>query len=197
METLTNTQEQVLVAVAKTIKGTSFIGIPSYTNSKGETSKYTLLVGIKFENVLKSDLLSLLENKENIFIELSKKYDIELIAEAYENVKKSLEKRLASETEKELLRAENDKTILASDSQRDAYIHIAKGVKKHIESNKIFIHGLQIKKTVLVPIEYKPVNSRKLTLVQNDIKKFCNFKQEKYKEFKYEVGTIKIQGVEL
>ena len=197
MTTAVKTSEAVLVAVAKTIKGTSFIGIPRYENSKGEVSKYTLLVGINFANVLKSDMLSLLEKKSELFIELAKNHKVELIAEAYDKVFKSLENRLASDEIKELLREENNETINRSDAQKEAFIHLAKGVKKHIATNVIYVHGLQIKKTVLEPIEYKAVNSKELTIVQNKIRKFCDFKQEKYKTFKYNANEIKIQGVTL
>lgn len=194
----------VLKAVAKTIKGTTFVGIRAYENAKGEVSNQTLLVGINFENVLINDFNTLKDKQTEIFETLLKQndkkgipYTKDLILTAYQNVYNSLEKRLSDETKKEELRLQGDKTILQSDAQKDAYIHIAKGVKKSIETNELHIFGLVIKKTVLIPIEYKAVNSKDLTIVQDKIKKLCNFKQEKFRTFKFNEASIKLQGIEL
>ena len=43
------------LVVAKTIKGTSFVGVRGYENSKGEVSNQTLLVGYNYANMLKKD----------------------------------------------------------------------------------------------------------------------------------------------
>lgn len=194
----------VLKAVAKTVKGTTFVGIRAYTNAQGEVSNQTLLVGINFENVLKHDYNALLEKQNEIFETLVKDkdksgnfYTIEFVMQAYQNVLNSLEKRLSDETTKEALRAQGDKTIGASDAQIDAYEHIAKGVKRNLTTGELHIFGLCVKKTVIEPIEYKAVNSRDLTIVQNKIKKLCDFKQDKYKTFKFDSATIKLQGIEL
>ncbi len=194
----------VLTAVAKTVKGTSFVGIRGYQNSQGEVSNYTLLVGINFENVLIHDFNSISEKHNEIFETLSKDtdnkgnlYTNEIIVKAYENVYNSLEKRLSDEQTKETLRQQGDRTIIASDAQADAYEHVATGVKRNLTTNELHVFGLVVKKTVLEPIEYKKVNSRDLTIVQNKIKKLCNFKQDKYRTFKFDEATIKLQGIEL
>lgn len=190
-------RNSVLTAVAKTVKGTTFVGIRNYENKQGEVTNQTVLVGINFENVLKHDFKTLQEKQNDIFAKLEKEHNIEVVKQAYENVYKSLEKRLSDEETKEKLRLENDSTINASDAQKDAFIHVAKGVKISKESNEIHIFGLVVKKTVLVPIQYKTVNSRELTIVQNKIKKFCEFKQDKYRTFIFDKATIKLQGIEL
>lgn len=190
-------RNSVLTAVAKTVKGTTFVGIRNYENKQGEVTNQTVLVGINFENVLKHDFKTLQEKQNDIFAKLEKDHKIEVVKQAYENVYKSLEKRLSDEETKEKLRLENDSTINASDAQKDAFIHIAKGVKIAKETNEIHIFGLVVKKTVLVPIQYKNVNSRELTIVQNKIKKFCEFKQDKYRTFIFDKATIKLQGIEL
>ncbi len=187
----------VLSAVAKTVKGTTFVGIRAYENSKGEVSNQTLLVGINFENVLIHDFKALKEKQNQLILELEKTHKKELILEAYKKVYDSLEKRLSDEKTKEELRQKGDSTILASDAQKDAYRHIAKGVKLHEETNQLHIFGLVVKKTILVPIEYKAVNSRELTIVQNKIKKFCEFKQDKYRTLVFDKANIKLQGIEL
>jgi hypothetical protein len=192
MKTLT--QNISLVLTAKTIKGTSFVGIRNYENKQLEISNQTILVGITYENCLVHDFNALKESKETVFAELSKKYPIALIELAFAKVYDSLEKRLSSEDVKEKLRLENDTTIARSDAQINAYTRISKGIKIHKESDKLHVFGLVIKKTVIKAIEYKKVNSSDLTIAQNIIKKLCNFKQNKYHTFIFDKAEVKIQG---
>ena len=193
METQTNS----VVAVAKTIKSTSFVGVRNYENKQGEISNQTILAGISYENCLLNDFKVLQEKQKEVFVILQKEFSKEVIEKAYQNVFTSLEKRLSSEEVKEALRLENDKTIALSDAQINAYKHLAKGVKMNKETLQIHIFGLVVKKTILQPIEYKEVKSRELTIVQNKIKKLCNFKQDKYKTFIFDNSEIKMQGVTL
>lgn len=193
METQTNS----VVAVAKTIKNTSFVGVRNYENKQGEISNQTILAGISYENCLLSDFKVLQEKQKEVFVILQKEYSKEVIEKAYQNVFISLEKRLSSEEVKEALRLENDKTIALSDAQINAYKHLAKGVKMNKETLQIHIFGLVVKKTILQPIEYKETKSKELTIVQNKIKKLCNFKQDKYRTFIFDNSEIKMQGVTL
>ena len=187
--------ENVVVAVAKTIKGNAFVGMQNYTNKQGEVSNQTLIAGFSYENAMQKDFDSLKHKQAEIFAELEKSYKKELVLKAYTNVYESLEKRLSSEEVKAELRKQNDKTIRLSDAQSDAYITLAKGIRKHIETNEIHIFGLVVRKKVIVPIEYKETNSRDLTIVQNKIKKLCEFKQDKVRTFIFAQGTLKLQGI--
>lgn len=191
----TQTQQDVLLAVAKTIKGTTFVGIRNYQNSQGEVSNQTIVAGITYENALQSDFITLQENKNIIFEELTKKHSFELVTQAYENVFTSLEKRLSSDEVKQALREQNDQTIKKSDAQKDAFIHLAKGVKMNKESEEILIFGLVVRKEVLKAVEYKQVNSKELTIVQNKIKKLCDFKTNKYRSYTFNKIELKMQGV--
>lgn len=193
METQTNS----VVAVAKTIKSTSFVGVRNYENKQGEISNQTILAGISYENCLLNDFKVLQEKQKEVFVILQNEFSKEVIEKAYQNVFTSLEKRLSSEEVKEALRLENDKTINLSDGQINAYKHLAKGVKMNKETLQIHIFGLVVKKTILQPIEYKETKSRELTIVQNKIKKLCNFKQDKYRTFIFDNSEIKMQGVTL
>ena len=189
-------KKRQVVLIAKTIKGTSFVGLRNYeSSSSGEVSNQTILVGIDYSKVLQNDLNVLRLKKDEIFAELSKEISAELLAQAYDNVLSSLVKRTASEEEKEILRLANDKTIILSDAQSNAYSTLAKGVRLHQESNTIHISGLAIRKEVLVKGEYKETKSRDLTIAQERIKKFCEFKELKFRNFKFNNGEVKIQGV--
>lgn len=197
MENLSNEKNVKLLVTAKTIKGTSFVGVRDYENKQGEVSNYTINVGITYENVLKNDFNSLKE-KQNLIIEkLEKDYELILIEKAYKEIYTSLEKRLSDEQIKEQLRAENDKTIAQSDAQINAYISLAKGVKLHKDSLQLHVFGLVVKKTILQPIEYKQTNSRELTIVKNKIEKICEFKQSKYRTFIFNKAEVKMQGITL
>ena len=188
------TASKLLIA-AKTIKGTSFIGIRNYENKQGEISNQTILAGITYENCLINDFKVLQENKDKVFGILQKDYSTELVETAYNNVYVSLEKRLSSDEVKEALRQQNDKTIGLSDAQKDAYIHLTKGVKLHIETMQLHVFGLVVKKTVIKPIEYKETKSRELTIIQNKIKKVCEFKQDKYRNFIFDKAEVQLQGI--
>jgi hypothetical protein len=201
-------KNSVVVAVAKTIKSTSFVGIRNYENKQGEVSNQTIVAGITYENCLLNDFKVLQEKQNEVFETLLAKKVLkknnkvieltnELILEAYKNIYTSLEKRLSSEEVKEALRQQNDKTIALSDAQIDAYTHLAKGVKLNKETLKIHIFGLVVRKQVVKPIEYKETNSRVVTIVQNEIKKLCEFKQDKYRNFIFDKAELKMQGITL
>lgn len=192
----TQTQQNNLLAIGKTIKGTTFVGT-TYRNAQGELSKQLIVSGISYENCLLNDFQSLEANQSTIFEKLEKDYSIELITQAYNNLYSSLEKRLSTPETKAKLLAEKDSTIVRSQAQIDAYVHLAKGIKKHIETNEIHVFGLVVKKRIIEPIEYKPTKSKELTIVQNKIKKLCDFKQSKYKTFVFQQGEFKMQGLTL
>lgn len=193
----TQVRNLVLEAVSKTIKGTTFVGIRNYENAKGEVSNQTLLVGFSTENAMQHDFKALQENKDKIFEEIVKKFDFEVVKQAYKELFESLEKRLSSEEVKEKLRLQGDATILKSDAQNDAYEYLAKGIKLHKETKKIHIFGMVIKKTTLVPIEYKAVNSAPKTLCKEQIKKLCGFKESKMRNFIFDKSEVKVQGIEI
>lgn len=188
-------KKAVVTAVAKTIKGTAFIGVRGYTNKEGEISNYLVIGGISYEKALEHDFNALKTKQIEVIAELEKTYSKEVITKAFTNVYESLEKRLSSEEVKEALRAQGDKTIRQSDAQSEAYITLAKGVRLHKETQQIHIFGMVAKKTVLKAIEYKATNSRELTIVQNKIKKLCEFKQDKIRTFIFDKAEIKLQGV--
>jgi hypothetical protein len=197
-------KELVLTAVAKTIKGTSYVGIRAYKNKDGEVSNQTLLVGINYENMLVNDFQMLKDKQSLIFDTLAKDkdkkgvpYTFEAVKEAYQSVYDSLEKRLSDPEIQEALRLQGDTTIIRSDAQKDAYKHLAKGVKQHIETKVIYIFGLCERKTILEAIEYKTVNSADSTILKNKVRKICGLRQDKYRTLKFNEGTIKLQGIEL
>ena len=194
MENVKNASENQLVVTAETTKRATIIGVNAYTNKQGEISNQRLIGGITYEKCLVKDFKSLNDKRKFVFNRLSKKYSLELIAQAYNELHLSLEKRLSSPEIKEILRQQNDSTVNRSDAQIDAYTQIAKGVKFHKENKEYHVFGLVFAKKVLVSIEYKKVNSKELTICKNEIQKLCNFRQLKYRNFIFKDTEIKMQG---
>jgi len=180
------------IVASKTIKGTSFVGVRNYTNSKGVISNQTFIVGINYAKLLENDLNTLTNFDLNPIL---KKYPTErlTVLKAYNELLTSLVKRTATEKEKDELRAKNDLTIKQSDAQSDAYIQIGKGLKS--KDNDLYLFGLLVKKTVLKSVEYPTVNSQLKTIIKNDIKKQSDLRDLKVRNFKLgALETLKMQG---
>ncbi len=194
MSDLKNTLRGIKALVsAKTINGTSFVGVRGYENSKGEVSNQTLLVGFSYAKLLKKDMQTLIEFNITPIV---KKYGKEVTMKAYEELLRSLAKVTATEEEKEQLRKNGDSTIKRSDGQSDAYITLAKGITQHKTDGTIKIFGMCVAKTVLDEGTYKTVNSSAKTLAKKEIKKLANLSNNKIRRFNFaDVSVLKLQGV--
>lgn len=192
MQTVDVTTKQILTFVSvKKIKGTSFVGVKNYENKEGEVSNQTFLVGINYENLLKNDLQKLIDFDVST---LETSIDKETVQTAYNELVDSLKKRLADEATKAELLANNDATIVASEAQKNAYIHLAKGLK--MQDDYLYIYGLMIRKQVIKAIEYKKVNSASKTLAKNLIKKAAELRETKFKQFKLgKKEELKLAGI--
>lgn len=181
------------LVTAKTIKGTTFVGVRGYENSKGEISNQTLLVGFNYANMLKKDLETLKQVEIKTII---KKYGEEVATAAYSELLTSLAKLTATEAEQDELRKKGDSTMNRSDGQVDAFITLATGIKQHIETGKIYVTGIGVRKTVLAEGTYPTVNSRPKTLAKKEIKKLANLSNDKIRRFTFnDVSVLKLQGV--
>jgi len=185
------------LVTAKTIKGTTFVGVRGYLNRYNELSNQTFLAGVSYANLLNNDLIKLTSNEvKKQVVSLYATNDKALVKKAYNELVTSLKKRTSSEKEKEQLRANNDKTIKLSDAQINAYTQLAKGVKINDESNEVFVFGLMVRKTKLAEGVYPVKKSQKKTIVKNTINKIADQRQAKYRMFKVgKADEIKLQGV--
>lgn len=175
----------------KNIKGTSFVGVKNYENKEGEISNQTFLVGINYENLLKTDYDKLLNFDLST---LKTDIDKETLKTAYTELLDSLRKRLSDETEKARLLLKGDETIVRSEAQQNAYTHLCKGLKT--QDNFLYIYGLMVRKQVVKAIEYKKVNSAPKTIAKNIIKKAADLRETKYKMFKLgKVEELHIAGI--
>ena len=185
------------LVTAKTIKGTTFVGVRGYLNRYNELSNQTFLAGVSYANLLNNDLIKLTSNEvKKQVVSLYATNDKALVKKAYNELVTSLKKRTSSEKEKEQLRANNDKTIKLSDAQINAYTQWAKGVKINDESNEVYVFGLMVRKTKLAEGVYPVKKSQKKTIVKNAINKISDQRQAKYRMFKVgKANEINLQGV--
>jgi hypothetical protein len=195
--TTTLTPKNELIVAVKKIKGTSFVGVRNYENLQGEQSNQTFNVGINYSKVLQYDLQAL----QNFDIStLADQHSMADLTKGYAELLLSLQKRTADEQTKAELLANNDKTMLQSQAQTDAYISLSNGLKAKLENDKLvlYIYGFMVRKTILKKGIYKEKNSRSLTLAKEAIKKAAGLKETKYKQFKLgNLEEIKISGVTL
>jgi hypothetical protein len=195
--TTTLTPKNELIVAVKKIKGTSFVGVRNYENLQGEQSNQTFNVGINYGKVLQYDLEAL--QKFDIST-LADQHSMADLTKGYAELLLSLQKRTADEQTKAELLANNDKTMLQSQAQTDAYISLSNGLKAKLENDKLvlYIYGFMVRKTILKKGIYKEKNSRSLTLAKEAIKKAAGLKETKYKQFKLgNLEEIKISGVTL
>jgi len=171
-----NAQVKELQAMVNRIGGISFVGLTS-TNQNSETSKRVLNVGVEHKRVLTKDLDRLEKIYSSLFPVLSEKFGEVTAQKAFDEVKKSILTSL-------------DGTNKHSQGQCEAYLHICKGLKLHIESGKIYLTGYNVRKTVLVKGVYKKVKSRPLTLAKNEIDKYL--KRNKYRMFILDCNLEKV-----
>jgi hypothetical protein len=167
--------------VAKSIKGSSFIGVRGYENKNGEVSNQTFQIGVNMEKAKQRDI-SIVEGLDVEEYAKNSDFDEVLIAQAKTKILASLQNPSAKR----------------SDAQKDAYEILTNGVKRHKETGEIYVYGVSCRKTILTKGEYKEVNSRPLTLAQKEIKKALNLTTNKYRQFKVGLDTqIKMRGFDL
>jgi chemotaxis protein CheY-P-specific phosphatase CheC len=181
-----------VIAIAKTIKGTSYVSINNYvSSSSGETASYLIVAGYSHQNALEHDFKALSDFKP---YQLASEFPIDGIMEAYNELMSSFLKRLANDKTKDVLLKSGDSTLIRSKAQSDAYVQLAAGVKKHVLTNELYVYGLVVRKVVIEEGTFKEVKSSQKTIIKNRIKKLCNFRESKIREFKVTNGTIKIKG---
>jgi hypothetical protein len=184
---------KTLVSV-KNLKGTSFVGIKSYENSKGEISDFTLLANVSYYNMLVKDLRKLVElDLTNLF---AKYENLELVQKPYTELLESYTKRLSDEQTKAKLLAEGDSTIVRSVAQSEIYVNLGNGLRVNKQTNELHVYGLIARKKVIKSIEYKQVKSRLNTIIKNEISKLANLRSDKFRNFIVgNIDEIKVNGM--
>ena len=143
----------------ETFKSTNpgFIAFP-YVNKEGEISKRTIYIGASYENAKQKDI----DTISNFLLATDLGY---IHSEKYskEDWNNALNELLTS------LKSPDQKR---SQGQTDAYISITENgtIKWNIETQELYIQGLNVKKTVVEEGEYKVVKSAPKTIAKNVIR---------------------------
>jgi hypothetical protein len=159
-----------------TAKGCRFTSFLYCSRTTGETSRYTINLGIDYRSACEHDLLAIESYTPKDSIE----------TEAKEKIVASLRETLTEGVSK-------------SYTQKDSFENIGKGIKQHKETGEIYIYGfVQQKEQIAEPINpRKPVNSKPLTIAKNRIEKLCGFKRTRFAQFILSadnIAGIKVNG---
>lgn len=157
-------QKEIVDALREINWKGQFVGVTYRSKKTKELARYTLRIGESYKSILEKSLLELqtMKTPEN---------PLEL--EAFQAVKKSLEKSLAAMAEG---KQSEDYT------KRGMYQKIeGTPLQVSIEDGTFELSGMVVKKVVLEPGEYKEVNSKPLTIAKNRIEKMLP--KSKYRTF--------------
>jgi hypothetical protein len=170
------------------LKSASFIGINNYENSYNEVANINLLTGVDIKNAKEKDLETLksltkvdLEDisvSENLPVETLEKALSELIASSEKNLSENFEERSNQ-----------------SKGQADAYLKLNPSVKMHKETMDVFVAGFINSKKVIQEGEYPVKNKREKTKCKDAIKKHCDLRMNKYRQYKVgKMDNINVTG---
>lgn len=152
--------------------GCRFVSFTYNPKDNNGSYRYTILLGIKYLNLIKSSLNKL----------QSLKTSCQLQSQAKQEIVDSLSQSLTGTNNKY--------------TKQDVYIQLGNGVKINQNDNTIEIDGLVIsKKTLIEPTNLKKVNSKPLTIEKNKIRKSLPI--GKYRSFCLDKGCldkVSIQG---
>ncbi|MDP2692772.1 MAG: hypothetical protein Q8O88_03995 [bacterium] len=149
-------QTKQLIEAFKNAKA-GFIAFP-YTNKQNETSKRTIYIGASYENAKQKDI----DTISNFLLATDLGY---VPSEKYTRAD-------WHDALNELLSSLKNTDVKRSQGQQDAYISITENgtIKWNIETQELYIQGLNVKKTITEDGIYKEVNSAPKTIAKNVIR---------------------------
>ena len=162
----------------QTLKGVSFVGLNNYVaKTTGEVANHVINVNLSVENAKKTDLERLLNCKVDDLSDVLNTASGFTLTDARTALSEMIEsaKRNLSENQE-------DRTA-QSKGQNNAFIHLTPAIKLHKETMTVHIFGQSISKTVLIPGQYKTVNSSSKTLAKKAITKFLDLRSDKFRDF--------------
>ena len=169
-----NTVPQEIVEFANSIStmtnGCKFISLQYRNKSANELARHTLLVGFSYHQLV---VKSVAEQTELLPTFTGDKLT------AANNVMASLQKTLAAHARDE---QNPDYT------KKGMYAPVRNGVSINTNDNSIQLFGLSVSKVVLEPGMYKTVNSKPMTILQNEVKELLSV--TKFREFALDAGVV-------
>jgi hypothetical protein len=178
-----NTQQQQTKAIVELalLEGGRFVGIRGYENSKGEVSNVVINGKFGYKEAKERDIATLKNFPENV-------------AFSYGDFSLS-ELKLAKE---KLLESLTKPSQTRSQAQIDAYTYLCDGVKIHNATKEIHVVGLLVKKEIVKQGNYKPVNSRRLTLAKKHLSRELRLSTDRIRQYKFSnMNGLKLNGIEI
>lgn len=177
-------QQNIIAEVARAIaqiQGAQFLSFTYLSKGAGELARHTLIAGFNYHTLVEKSVKEL----ETIIALESAGWN-ELQKTAANNVLASLNKTLAAHE-----RGEQNEDY----TKRNQYVPIGNGMNLNTNDNTIQLFGLAHAKAVLVPGVYPHVNSRPLTLAQNEVRNRLSV--AKFREFAVDpenVASVRVNG---
>ncbi len=171
-----------------TIEGTQFASFTYLSKKAGELARHTLILGFSYNKLVEKSVTEL-ETLMSWNAQLSatdKDKWTPLQKQAADNVMASFKKTLA---------AHEAGTQNEDYTKKGQYVSIGNGLNLNTADNTLQLFGLSHTKVVLVEGVYPVVNSRPLTIAQNEIKSQLSI--SKFREFALDLSQVaqaKING---
>ena len=162
IETLTN--------IGATFASFTYTDKPSKKGELPETSRFTIILGGKYGNLLEKSKLEL-----ELLIPTLSGIELEAANEVMASLDKSIE-------------ANKNGTQSEDYTKKGQYTSIGNGVSINTNDNSVQDFGLLCSKVVLKAGYRKPVNSAPLTIAKNKIRKMLPI--GKFREFALDMGNI-------
>lgn len=178
---------EITKAVAN-INGVRFASLTYLSKSAGELARYTISLGFSYHNLVeksKTELEILIAENKALPAGHADKWNA-LQQQAAANVMASLNKTLEAHE-----RGEQN----ADYTKAGQYVAIGNGLSLNTGDSTLQLFGLVNTKTVLVPGEYKKVNSKPLTIAQNEIR--GQLSVSRFREFaldESQIAQVKVSG---
>jgi hypothetical protein len=151
----------------------TFLAVKSYSNEAGEVADYSIAFHISYASALQRSIRQLEE------LPLTSELEQEARAELLTSFRKSLTKIEEVPVEE----IEDGYTRFFDD--RGNYV---KGVKLHTKTDTLHLYGLVVHKRILIPGNYKTVNSSQLTIAKNKLKYLTSC--GKFRQFRMTPGQV-------
>lgn len=148
-------QQQFVSELGKLRSSSTFLTLKGYRNEASEVADYSLIFHISYRSALEKSIALLKD--------MSLSTDLE--KQALDELSTSFQQSLTKMDESPIEEREDGYTHFVNDDGT-----FIKGVKLHNATNTLHLYGSVVHKRVLMPGNYKKVNSKPLTIAKNKLR---------------------------
>lgn len=173
------------------INGVSFVSLRGYESStSGEVSNVTFNIGKDlYKNAQAKDLKAMQNTNANDLFEDFSFENSKIPFETFEKAFNELYNSFVPVGGKCIDGTTKERSN-QSYGQINAYEKINNAIKVHKEKNRLYLHGLLVKKEVLVEGNFPSVRHQAKTICKNFIKKQMDFKTDKFRNYIVEGADV-------